>query len=84
MSEWISVKEKLPEIDKKVLVFDNEIEDDREKLSCIYIGYYNPKCGYSTGWRNDDLGPLHVTHWMPLPVPFPEKTPTKRCPSCGK
>ena len=65
--EWISVKDRLPDIDKDgelVLYyeFNNEIgvgylEDDK---------WYN----YDSGW---ELDKSVVTHWMPLPEPPKEQ-----------
>ena len=64
MSEWISVKDRLPEDASDVLILS------KEKESCV--GYYrssdnewvmyNPCCSFHME--------LHgVTHWMPLPEP---------------
>lgn len=78
MSEWISVKEGLPDSGQKVVVadiFHGEIVD----YATAY--YYNSKHG--AGWgaedggyeaRNYDGGAsiflnLEITHWMPLPEP---------------
>lgn len=62
--EWISVEERLPELDEDVL--------------CFYRGWRG-ECGYTVGsvqsWNGmwglevdpDDYGLDEVTHWMPLP-----------------
>ncbi len=60
--EWISVKDRLPEEDSKILVFEGygiflasyEFNEYQKKMF-----FYE----YSTGKMFWD----HVTHWMPLP-----------------
>ena len=65
--EWISVKDRLPEIDKKVLVCDIDVEDEpvihTYELSIDEDGYFWSDEG---GWWIDFEC---VTHWMPLPEP---------------
>jgi len=55
--EWISIKDKLPEINEEVLVMDRDFMD---------FAYYN-----SEGqWIDREFIDLDdVTHWMPLPEP---------------
>ena len=71
MSEWISVKERLPEHGEVVLVCDN-----REATPYIGLWTLEPNIGGGDCW-NDEAGwwrPFaEVTHWMPLPEP----------PNCG-
>jgi len=59
MSEWISVKDKLPKPSTEVLIFIYDI---------LALGYME-----SDGeWWNDADEKEHsesVTHWMPLPEP---------------
>lgn len=59
MMEWISVKDKLPEKQTRVLLFDN----------CGF-GILTGRIG-SAGWYLEgDLDKYaNVTHWMPLPEP---------------
>lgn len=55
MSEWISVKDRLPEIGERVLIYS------RQTLEAIrYEGKKFNRFGVSV----DD-----ATHWMPLPAP---------------
>lgn len=69
MSEWISVKDRLPPgIDgrkrtneDKVFIFDTE--DGGE----IYSGYYSNKYG----WEVNDVSLYNVTHWQPR-MEFPK------------
>ena len=62
MLEWISVKERLPETGKNVLV-------------CFQNGDMAVACVFSTGkgftlWRTiDDCWTCKCGHWMPLPKP---------------
>ena len=57
MSEWISVKERLPEEDVVVILTDH-ID--------VGTGWFNGK-----GWRTPfaDIDEYRITHWMPLPEP---------------
>ena len=67
MGEWISVKDRLPENNKKV-------------LCCYYFGERNDMPFISTldYYATDEMPHfqhtlgnenMHVTHWMPLPEP---------------
>jgi hypothetical protein len=64
--QWISVKDKSPEINQRVLLATNE------KRS-IVTGYRLPPAGKNEPWFHTDLGlwcgTETVTHWMPLPKP---------------
>ncbi len=63
---WISVEERLPEINRAVLAYI--LWDDGERMTCF-------GCHMKTRWFlwHSDLGELlkdfMVTHWMPLPEP---------------
>lgn len=63
MSEWISVKDKLPEEFEEVLTFGSGEYEVLSFLDTKAIG----KCWEDKGgwWRPFD----EVTHWMPLPEP---------------
>ena len=66
MAEWISVKERLPEIWVKVLAFQPTFDEDARGMirGAVYIG--NGK------WRETErheMMELPVTHWMQLPEP---------------
>lgn len=66
--EWISVKDRLPELDTFILSTDGEIvattirqisdQDDEETWN-----YFTSGCGCC------DSDMKNVTHWMPLPKP---------------
>lgn len=61
MSEWISVKDKLPPLHEKVLVF---------YLDHVSTGNLNIEYDGTTYWEDDsELCVLPVTNWMPLPNP---------------
>ncbi|WP_368043047.1 DUF551 domain-containing protein [uncultured Gemmiger sp.] len=63
MSDWISVKDRLPKQQTEVLAFRRGI---------MYLAWYDNEIGR---WASDEWGILDaVTHWMPLPEP-PEVTP---------
>jgi hypothetical protein len=78
MSEWISVKEKLPEIDPKGYSSENVLVYDSEGFLVACVNFYPAR-----GCRKEDLytwseqctgcgccaRSLNPTHWMPLPVP---------------
>jgi hypothetical protein len=64
MSEWIDVKERLPEDDCLVLGTTDKWGSDI--IVCFYYHTYNvfkPQYGYKLGL---DF-PLDVTHWMLIP-----------------
>ena len=72
--EWISVKDRLPEIDGYYLAtaFDYDGEIWGGGTYVLYAEYYNGTWTWSentTEWDVTDL----VTHWMPLPQPPTEK-----------
>lgn len=63
-SQWISVKDRLPEKEQKVLVFYKAI-GEKNRIHNDVI---------ATNWRksNGDFIPFRdyeITHWMPLPDP---------------
>lgn len=70
MSEWISVKERLPEYGERVLVVSRVAD-----LAVSYVDTmsYDPEEGICPeGWYTDDGWPRkddEVTHWQPLPEP---------------
>ncbi len=66
---WISVKDKLPDVYQRVLVFRENYEG--EVKNKIHVGYMNTNdrfYGSQGGLLDDDLySHTLVTHWMPLP-----------------
>ena len=73
MSEWISVKDRLPKYGKRVLTYTpgmaNQITVD------AYDRYYvDVDDEWYEGWRyRGNHAKNNITHWMPLPEP-PEVT----------
>ena len=71
MSEWISVKDRLPKsITNKVIVFC----ESEEWNSYIGFGHYEDYKGVQTWFNLETQMPFSewsytVTHWMPLPEP---------------
>jgi len=69
MSEWISIGDRLPPRQKKVLII--------EKGGRCIVGYYGSSSGSYEGddfWAAltggyDSYPTTNVTHWMPLPEP---------------
>lgn len=59
MSEWISVKDRLPKEGDRVVVFRSS-RFVNQKIHLIY-------------WQVSDPSDFHVTHWMPLPTPPKEQ-----------
>jgi len=58
--DWISVKDRLPEVHKTYLVYVPETQQ-------FFIGYYTDIKGFNTGFgavEKED-----ISHWMPLPSP---------------
>ena len=58
MSEWISVKERLPETGEWMLAWCGN--------GCSVAAH--PFLD-GRGWFDTNLLPIFVTHWMPLPTP---------------
>jgi hypothetical protein len=66
MSEWISVKDKLPEDRKTVLVFTEGLTT----LTGIRMASYDKTQPLSMFWHGVIMGHGRgVTHWQPLPDP---------------
>ena len=62
VQEWISVKDRLPEAWKQVLIYSRH--DFCE--SAVYIGVPGK---WRVTWNHEMLEADSVTHWMPLPQP---------------
>ena len=57
--QWISCKDKLPQLEQMVLV--------RDKWGHIFVRTFRELAGLAL-FRPDGLFPVkHITHWMPLP-----------------
>lgn len=73
MSEWISVKERLPEKDGWYLVYAPRYWGNSKIYGLDGLAYSNFKHNYKDHWgieRGTGRGwPGIVTHWMPLPDP---------------
>lgn len=65
MSEWISVKDRLPEKDnwKVYAVITNQL--DLRKFQMAWFQYSDK----TFRLENEPNFPIKVTHWMPLPEP---------------
>lgn len=74
MSEWISVKDRLPSNDGYYLVFAPGYWGNNHLIDDLAISKYNKN--YKVHWgieRGGSRGCVGcITHWMPLPEP-PEK-----------
>jgi hypothetical protein len=71
--QWISVKDKLPEIGKEVIVFSPRSNQGKGRVTALsrYIRYEGAVDFYwdnSYGGRNVYVQEA-ITHWMPLPKP---------------
>lgn len=65
MTEWISVKDRLPEIDKKVIIWNMDIPD----IEYMEMGYYDKNYDNKYEWRTEEYTGINVTHWRYLPEP---------------
>ena len=65
-TQWISVKERLPEINKSVLV--NSLDFFTTGEPVVIVGSYTGKAWHQD-WCRDDDDLIEITHWMPLPEP---------------
>lgn len=63
MSEWISVKDRLPKTDDYYLIYG--LNDD------MRLGYWSTKYNKFIAFDDDgyDYELYHITHWQPLPEP---------------
>lgn len=68
--KWVSVKDRLPEISKNVLLCYELICFDR-KYPDIFIGYLKDNKIWRIG--KEDFIFESITHWMPLPEPPEDK-----------
>ena len=69
-SPWISVKERLPEPNKEVLLYD------KNSIRHYVIGWLRRDKGYNEGmWRlsNGWVEDKGITHWMPIDEPITGK-----------
>lgn len=65
--KWISVKDKLPELGEKVLVYTTG--------NNMYTGWINSENTFTVvSGSHGFVDSYTVTHWMPLPEPPQEKT----------
>lgn len=63
-SQWISVKDKLPEPEQEVFLYD------RDSVKHYVIGWLRKKKGYcKSKWfvTNGYVTDKSITHWMPIP-----------------
>ena len=59
ISQWISVKDRLPENDVEVMLYDTDCG--------VVLGWYDDEI---EDFATEFISPLDaVTHWMPLPEP---------------
>lgn len=63
MSEWISVEERLPEVDELVLLHTARHQ--------IIVGFFDGELwcsgNYTVSWDYAFNHDVTITHWMPLP-----------------
>lgn len=69
MSEWISVKDRLPELHQQVLGYDGSNIGVYERVYIDFEGWFWGYCynGFDDDAEVDD--DYKVTHWMPKPDP---------------
>jgi hypothetical protein len=73
---WISVKERLPEYEVDVLLFDDWKSNDGKIYKDVRVGYLREVITrkgsdgiYNTcEWGGTEYA-FNITHWMPLPEP---------------
>ena len=78
MSEWISVKDRLPDKTGRYLVIKNRIAQDcfgGNRTDIVILRFFVDK-GFRMpthipDWINEEINE-EVTHWMPLPQPAEE------------
>lgn len=70
MSEWISVEERMPEIDVDVQTFRFGFSGI-ERLERQIVARWDGEVWVD--WALQEVSPECVTHWMPLPDPPKDK-----------
>ena len=93
VQEWISVKDRLPEVGDSYLVvvkckYDWEKEYEIGTDVATFYPYDNPDAYIDNRWDtyNDwDEGQqyIHITHWMPLPQPPMGNKPDHQLDECS-
>lgn len=70
MSEWIRVKDRLPEPFTSVLVSNSAgVSLDEREATTAYFDGVDGQWYYLAFWDYDLWHKADVTHWMPLPAP---------------
>lgn len=72
MSEWISVKDRLPDNKEHDWVLAQVVEDNGFMHIPKVMEYRQSKNDWfeeTYGWLSEHNGAFTVTHWMPLPEP---------------
>ena len=64
MSNWISVKDRLPEKSQRCIIYERY---EYRTISLVYYFSENKK------WQDEIGDEYYPTHWMPLPEPSKEK-----------
>lgn len=64
MSEWISVKDKLPQESKPIIVYNK-----KTLQVVVAIRRYRKTKGWVWTRNNYMIKREYITHWMPLPEP---------------
>lgn len=74
--EWISINDRLPNLEESVLLFDDWKTTDKEERKDIRLGYLSESTTRKTSngisvsceWGGTEFA-FNITHWMPLPEP---------------
>lgn len=74
--QWISLDERLPELEAEVLLFDDWLTSNKEKRQDIRVGHLSEfttrkksdGVQYDFVWGGTNFA-FNITHWMPLPSP---------------
>lgn len=69
MSEWISVKDRLPEQDGWALTYCPAMLSLRFPENPILVQEFTRYEEGDTAWHTDEGGSVEPSHWMPLPEP---------------
>ena len=76
MSEWISVKERLPDTESNVLVRTKKIPGLCSAETMMAWKRADEDESWQIAWTYGESLSLPVTHWMPLPAP-PKEAPNE-------
>lgn len=69
MNNWISVKDKMPDFDKDILIYGREIIVTAQLVKGSNRDFWSLSSGVLANDGELTMNDCEITHWMPLPEP---------------